>query len=414
VKIWIINHYANITFYNDGGRHYYFAKYLAKRGYEPVIFCSNAEHGTGKEYFENIKSWTVKQQESIDVPYIFIKSKTYVDNGKDRILSMIDFYRNVIKAAKEYIVTSGHPDIIYASSVHPLTLLAGLNLAKKYNVKCICEVRDLWPESFVAYGMIRKDSIITRILQLFEKHIYKKSDALIFTMEGGYDYIKERKWEKEVPIEKVYHINNGIDLNQYDDNKKNYIVSDEDLDNPSLCKVVYAGSIRKVNELGKLVEAAKLLKNKEIKLLIWGTGDELDELKNQVKRDGLTNITFKGGVDKKYIPYITSRADIIIVHGMESPILRFGMSENKVFDALAAGKPILVDFRSPHNPIIDNHAGIETKDNSPKEISIKLDEMSMYDNNLFDEMCSNARIAAKRYDFKQLTEQLISIIERVV
>lgn len=63
---------------------------------------------------------------------------------------MIDFYRNVKRTAKKYVKKYAEPDIILASSVHPLTMIAGIQLAKKYNVKCICEVRDLWPDAIVA------------------------------------------------------------------------------------------------------------------------------------------------------------------------------------------------------------------------------------------------------------------------
>ncbi len=45
-NIWIFNHYANDTFFDKGGRHFWLAKYLKESGYEPVIFCSNKLHNT--------------------------------------------------------------------------------------------------------------------------------------------------------------------------------------------------------------------------------------------------------------------------------------------------------------------------------------------------------------------------------
>ena len=64
--------------------------------------------------------------------------------------------------AKEYAKSNGKPDIILASSVHPFTLVAGIKIAKKFGVPCICEVRDLWPESIVAYGALKKRSMIAK------------------------------------------------------------------------------------------------------------------------------------------------------------------------------------------------------------------------------------------------------------
>lgn len=47
-RIWMMNHYAGNMFFDQGGRHYFFAKYLKQFGSEPVIFCCNAVHnGTG-------------------------------------------------------------------------------------------------------------------------------------------------------------------------------------------------------------------------------------------------------------------------------------------------------------------------------------------------------------------------------
>ena len=67
--------------------------------------------------------------EEIGVPFVFVQARTYTGNGKQRILNMMDFYRNVKKVASEYAAKHGKPDIIYASTVHPLTLVAGIHLA---------------------------------------------------------------------------------------------------------------------------------------------------------------------------------------------------------------------------------------------------------------------------------------------
>lgn len=74
-----------------------------------------------------------------------------------------------------------------------------------------------------------------------EKWIYTKADAVVFTVEGAYDYIKEQHWEKEVPRSKVYYINNGVDLELFDYNKEHFRVEDKDLDDPEIFKVVYTG-----------------------------------------------------------------------------------------------------------------------------------------------------------------------------
>lgn len=412
-NIWILNHYAGLMYFDEGGRHYSFAKYLRRAGYNPVVFCSNSKHGGNQCFFDNDELINIQNKTNIDVPFVFVKGRPYSGNGKSRVLNMLDFYFNVQKAARQYMSNHERPDVIYASSVHPLTLLAGIHLARKNKVKCVCEIRDLWPESLVAFQVLKRNSLIVWGLRLFEKWIYRKADAIIFTMEGAYDYIKERNWERTVPKSKTHYINNGVDLEQYDYNKENCFLEDEDIHNDNIIKVVYAGSIRRVNNLSLIIETAKHVKNSSVKFLIWGGGDELDHLRDVVKREGLTNIVFKGRVDKKYIPYVTSNADINLIHGEESGILRFGMSENKIFDSLAAGKPILVDFKSKYNPVIDNGAGVETVNNTPVEIAKSIDAMCDISEYKLNEMRNSEKETAKKYDFSFLTGKLIDVIEGI-
>ena len=147
-KVWIWNHYATNTYFDQGGRHYNFAKFLAEAGYEPVIFCAATIHNSSRQVDTGGALWTEKPDSVC--PYVFVKTRPYAGNGKQRVLNMVDFYRGVKKVALEYANVHGKPDIIYASSVHPLTLVAGIQMARHFGVKCICEVRDLWPEGIVA------------------------------------------------------------------------------------------------------------------------------------------------------------------------------------------------------------------------------------------------------------------------
>ena len=162
---------------------------------------------------------------------------------------MLAFYWNIFPVSKEYAKTHGNPNIILASSVHPLTLVAGIKVARKFSVPCICEIRDLWPESIVEFGNLNKNSFIAKILYSGEKWIYKYADRLVFTMEGGKDYIVDRGWDKNsggpVSIEKIVHINNGIDLNAFDANVVNHVFEDKDLNNEEIFKVIYAGQLEK-------------------------------------------------------------------------------------------------------------------------------------------------------------------------
>lgn len=411
-KVWVWNHYASDTYFDKGGRHYNFVKYLKQSGYEPVVFASNAKHGKAGTYFPDAGLWQEHMAEEIGVPFVFVRSRTYEGNGKQRVLNMIDFYRNVKKTAREYAKQYGKPDIIYASSVHPLTLVAGIQTAKHFGVKCICEVRDLWPESIVAYSSkLTKRNPLIRLLYQGEKWIYQKADALIFTMEGAYDYIVERGWEKKIPRSKVHYINNGVDLEVFQYNRANFQVKDPDLQNPDIFKVLYTGSIRRVNNLGLLLDAAKKVTDPKIKFLIWGDGDERAALELRLQNEGISNVVFKGKVEKKYIPYIVSQANLNLVHWEQSDLLRFGESYNKLFEYLAAGAPIFSTVQTGYSIVKGNYCGLESQGDTPGDFAAGIRQIAALSENERQIMGKNALKAAEKYDFQSLTRQLINIIE---
>lgn len=408
--IWIMNHYAGGMFFDRGGRHYNFAKYLKLAGYEPVVFCANSRHGPPESWFPGEFLWQKHMAEEIGVPFVFVKARTYVGNGKQRVLNMMDFYRNVKKAAVEYTIENGTPDVILASSVHPMTLVVGLQLAKRFGVKCVCEVRDLWPEILVAYGLLKRD-LLAKALYAGEKWIYRKADAVVFTMEGAYDYIVERGWEKDVPRNKVHFINNGVDLEAFDYNREHYVVEDPDLDNPDIFKVVYTGSIRLVNNLGTLVDTAKRVTDPRIKFLIWGDGDELPVLQQRVRDEDIRNMVFKGRVEKKYVPSIVCRADYNFINGADNDLFRFGISPNKLFDYFAAGKPAIMCVRANYNPANRFSCGLVCQ--TPEELSALLKNLPTCSGEEYAAMCRGAEAAAREYDFKNLTKKLLDIIEGI-
>ena len=409
-KIWILNHYAGRMLFDRGGRHYCFAKYLVRDGYEPVIFCCNNKHNPGTEnFYETDTLWEEHVAEEINTPFVFVKGRPYIGNGKDRVLNMIDFYHNVKKAALEYAAENGKPDVVYASSVHPLTLVAGIQLAKRFGVKCVCEVRDLWPESLISYGIAKKDSLAVKLLRALEKWTYTKADSIIFTMEGAYEYIIEQGWEKRIPRSKVHFINNGVDLETFQQNEQDFQIQDPDLENSQYFKVIYTGTIKKANRINLLVDAAQKIDNKKIQILIWGDGDELQSLKEKAEKEGIRNLVFKGRVKKEEVPYILSRGDALFLDYFDETIARFGIRSNKLFEYVAAGKPILMSHITEHNPASPFGCSL-TYESSPEGIAWAIQKVAALERASYDVMSEKACEAAKAYSYSELSRSLEEII----
>lgn len=415
-NVWIFNHYATNTYFDKGGRHYWFAKYLKKAGYNPVIFCANTVHNSSQMIDTKEKDYIEITDDTNRIPFVFVKVPLYKGNGISRIRNMTGFYRKLFKVTSEYIKKHEKPDIILASSVHPLTLIAGIKIAKKFGIKCICEVRDLWPESIVAYGKLKKNSVLAKLLYKGEKWIYKKADALIFTVEGGPKYLRDKEWDKEsggsIDLKRVFYINNGIDLPLVSKQLESYPYTDERFLAISNTKIIYTGSIRKANNISGIIDVAKKLEDLSITFCIFGDGDERNSLQQKVKDEEIKNVIFFGKVEKFFIPSIVSKADLLLLYSQTMPsITRYGMSQNKLFDYLAAGIAILSNQINPYSIINKYNCGIEKKFADSDDMASQIREM-LSDEKL-KEWGENAAKAAEKFSFGNHTKKLIDIIENI-
>ena len=394
MDIWLINHYAVPPKYYPLARQTCFARYLMAMGHTVTIFAASTVHNSNMNLITDGAPW---RDEVVDgVHYVYIRCMDYQGNGLKRIYNICEFAWKLPGVCRKF----PRPDAIVATSMPPTSCAMGIHLARKYGCRGVAEIADLWPESIVAYGIAGPRNPAVLALRRLEKWIYEKADDVVFTCEGGYDYIVEQGWEGKIPRAKVHYINNGVDLAAFDENRARYTVQDPDLEDPSVFKVVYTGSIRQVNHLGLLLDAAKEVTDPRVKFLIWGDGDQRAALEQRVREEGISNVVFKGKVEKKYIPSIVSRADINLAHNDPSPLFRFGISFNKLFDYLAAGKPVLCDFPCPYNPAIQCGAGISVDAPSSGKIAAAVESMSALPQETYQQYCSAARAAAEKYDFR--------------
>ena len=170
-------------------------------------------------------------------------------------------------------------------------------------------------------------------------------------MEGGRDYIIEKGWDLDsggsINLNKVHYINNGVDINEFDNNKILYKIEDPDLENDQIFKVIYLGSIRLANDIKQLIDAAKLLLDySNIQFYIYGDGPDRVYLEKYCTEQHITNVKFKQKwIDLKYVPYVLSKSSLNILNYRRSNITKFGGSQSKSFQYMASGKPICSNVR---------------------------------------------------------------------
>ncbi len=409
-NIWIINHYGDPPNIGKFNRHYSFAKNLISKGYTVKIFTASTIHTTNINMISNEKKYKVEEFGGVE--YIFVKTSTYNNSDKKRVLNILEYYLRVPSVVKKF----GVPDLVLASSPHPLTWMAARRIAKRTGAYFITETRDLWPETFVVMGKMTRKNIIAKILYKIEKKMYESADRNIFTMAGGKDYIRDIGLDTS----KVDYINNGIDLEKFNENLKNNKYIDKDLSNKKIFKLVFTGAIGRANDLSRTIKAFEILRDKgydDIEFLIFGDSGEKEELEQYCKDKGLNRVKFKGRVNKSDVPSILVQSDILLLSVANLPELyKYGMSPNKLFEYMAAGKPVLSNQKCGYDPIEQYEFGYVAKDSSSEAVAdgiIYFYNMYNNDREKYNEYCQNALNASKDFDFKILTDKLVETFNKL-
>lgn len=413
-NIWTFHHYATLPNMNGHIRPFNFGKLLEKRDMKMTIFAASYLHFSDVNLINGKKEYLLNDE--FGIPFVFVNTPSSKYGGVARVKNMTAFYLHLFGVCKQYAQINGKPDVIIASSPQPLAMIAGIQIAKKFKVPCICEVRDLWPEAIFAVSSLKEKSLIGRLLTAGEHWIYKRADALIFTKEGDTDYIKEKHWNidhgGDIDLMKCYYINNGVDLDAFIKSIENNKLDDPDL-NTDKFNVVYTGAIRPVNNVGNILDAAKLLKEeKDILFLIYGDGNQVDVLKQRIADEGLTNVKMKGFVEKKYIPYILSKSAVNILNYSETQYnWTRGNSSNKLFEYMASGKPVISTVKMGYCILDKYKCGLSLEESTPGELAKAVLQVKNMSKENYEALCRNARVGAADFDYNVLTDKLVSIIE---
>ena len=404
--VWIVNEYNGPT--EKTSRQTVLARLLSEKGYDVYLFCGSAEQKGGDNLISDSEKY--KYVEGEEAKGYIIKTIDY-HRGYERIIAALQFQKRLWKYRSKF----PKPDII-VSDFAGLFGYVFLKWKKRYNTKIIYDILDLWPEGFIEMGYIKKGSLVAKYLYHLEHKTYSKANHIIFSMQGGRDYIIDKGWNREtggdVDTRNIGYLNNGVDLEKVDQQRKMYHLDDVDLDSEKY-KVIYLGSISAMNGLDVLVETARILQERnrtDIIILVYGYGNQEEKLKERVSELGLKNIKFKGKLDVEYGANLLSRGDLNIFTFRDSPLWKYGISPNKLFMYFASGKPVLSMIRPNYDLVEEKEAGISVR-NDPTLIADAIERFSRMDHNEYETYCRNARKTAEEYDYKNLVKVLIDRIE---
>ncbi len=222
-------------------------------------------------------------------------------------------------------------DLVYASSPHLFAPAAGVIISRVRRVPLIVEVRDLWPESMVAAGVIRRDSKIHRMLSSLERRVLNAADHIVAVTPGWREHFSSLG----IQDSRVTVVPNGTDP---------WVVP-MDYDRSAMRQklglagfsAIFAGAHGPANGLHLVLDAARELP--DVKFVLMGNGPAKAQIMAQAMAEHLANVEFWDGVSKSALMEILAAFDVGIHSLAPMSVLEKGMSPNKLFDYVAAGIP---------------------------------------------------------------------------
>jgi glycosyltransferase involved in cell wall biosynthesis len=311
-----------------GVRHWQHTRALARAGHDVTVVTSYVQHKerTIPERYRG-RRMVHDVEDGIDV------WRTYSTPGYGRDLrSRISNYGTFAWWSALAGLRSPRPDVVVASSPSLPSAAAAAALARARRARFVLEVRDLFPDSAIAMGLLTDRRIIA-VSRRLERFCYARADRIVALTEG----IRDGIVAQGVPAGKVELITNGVDLEIGGGGAPVPAAPVPD----DAFVAMYVGAHGTYSSLGTVLDAADRLRDdRDTRLVLIGGGDRKPDLVAEARDRGLANVAFVDPVPKREVPSWLARADACLLPYQDNPLFA-GALPNKAFDYLGAARPII-------------------------------------------------------------------------
>ena len=260
------------------------------------------------------------------------------------------------------------PDAVIVSSPPFFAVPAGWVFARLRRAPLIFEVRDLWPAVFVASEVL-SEGWLYRFLSWWEMAFYRAADRIVVVTKS----FRQDLLERGVPAEKVVVVFNGADADLYASRPSPQIR--RQLAGDAAFLVTYAGTHGLLQGLEQILDAAEAFRDDpRVAFAFVGEGARKDALIEEAKRRGLSRVTFHKAVAKERVPEVYSASDVLVVCLRPLPIFR-KFVPSKVFEALAAGRPLVAALSGEAAEIVREAGGLVAEPGDGRSIAAALRQL---------------------------------------
>lgn len=413
--IWIFNHYAAPPYQPAGTRHHNLGRWLVEHGHDVTIFASGFGHGLLPEE-QPPRAERTGTTRVDGVRFVWIRTPGYLRNDTRRLLNMLTYTVRVPFTQRRL----PRPDVLIGSSVHLGAACAAWLVATLRRTTFVFEVRDLWPQTLIDMGALRGNGLPARLLRAVERFLYRRARLVISLLPGAVDYIERQG----VSRDKVFYLPNGAA------DPGGPLPAQPST--PAACKLLqqlqtlreqgrviaaYTGAHGAANRVDILVHAARVLHQRaadHIVFLLVGGGPEKDACVRLAREHRLDNVVFWPPVPNTDVPLVLALADITLFTLRDTPVFRYGLSSNKLFDYLASGRPTVFAAGVAENPIRTAGSGICVPPESPVAVADAVATLAALSRSERDTLGERGRrYVAANHSIEVLAGGLLAALEAV-
>jgi colanic acid biosynthesis glycosyl transferase WcaI len=376
-------------------------KRWVERGHHLNIVTSFPNFPDGK-VFGGYRQTPFKREtlDTVDV----LRVPTLIFPNRAIVLRIFDFLSFMVTSCIASFFV-GRPDVVMATSPQFFTAVSGWFVSRVYRRPFVFEIRDLWPDSIVAMGVM-KEGFAIKLTRRIEQFLYGQADLIVTVTSSTRDLLMARG----VDGKKIVVVTNGIDIDQLTPGPAPAELRHRlGLENKIV--VSYIGTVGMAHGLQLILDAAQDCRNRlpEVHFMIVGSGAELRDLQQQATERRLGNVTFVGRVAHDDIVSYWRLSDMTLVLLKDIPLFKT-VIPSKIFEAMATGTPIITNVRGELQTLLEPLGAAEMI--QPSSLNALVDAIETLAKNPARRLALSAAAikAAKQYDRVVLADRLLDAL----
>ena len=377
MNILYLNHYAGTPALGMEYRPYYLAREWVRAGHRVQVLAAN---------FSHVRARQPSAGDAVvdGIAYRWLPTPAYQGNGLGRVWNITRFLSQVWAQAGHW-AQAFQPDAVIASSTYPMDIWVARRIARLANARrpagapttrLVYEVHDLWPLSPIELSGMSPSHPFIRLCQAAEDAGYRDADLVVSMLPKVQGHMAGRGLD----LARLCIVPNGITLDEWQDPPPPLR---EDVAQAIAAQraagrtvVGYAGSMGLPNALDVLLDAAALLRDAPLAIVMVGDGHERARLVQRLADEGLQQVTMLPPIPKAQIPSLLAAVDIAYIGWQRVPIYRFGIAPNKLMDYMMAGCAVLHSVEAGNDPVAESGCGLTVAPESPAAVAQGLQQLA--------------------------------------